>query len=85
MSMEIHFYKYSVRIKEYFLIHCEMTQDYNVSVHYVFMCECVPAVVCQEFRSFGSVRKTSGGHLRMHALPKCGFWPFGRVGKTEII
>ena len=42
-------------------------------------------VVCQEFRSFGSVQGPSAAHLRMRVSPKWSIRPFGRVGKTVII
>ena len=41
-------------------------------------------VVCSEFRSFGSVREPSWGHLRMRVSPKWSIGPFGRVGKTDF-
>ena len=45
----------------------------------------VGSVVCQEFRSVGSVRERPGGHLRMRVSPKWGLRGVGRVGKTVII
>ena len=42
-------------------------------------------VVCQEFRSVGSVRERPGGHLRMRVSPKWGLRGVGRVGKTVLI
>ena len=45
----------------------------------------IPSVVCQEFRSVGSVRERPGGHLRMRVSPKWGLRGVGRVGKTVII
>ena len=46
------------------------------------------AVVCTEFRSFGSVQERSGGsrgHLRMRVSLKWSIRLFGRVGKQKKI